>query len=370
MSIWQDKWINPSRPYKLISPRQILPDIAKVSDLIDIETHQWKKPLIDSIFWLEKVAQIKAILLSPSRQDSLVWIGTYNGIFTTQSAYHMLAKDKTKLTGLSSNLGRLHAFWKNLWSIDVPNKIQVFMWRACSSILPTKTNLFKQGIVSSSTCPNCNDEAETILHSLWECAYAKECWLNSPLSHMCSSAHPSNWSDLVGQVLSQGSTPETEISFVLAWKIWGCRNDAWLHKSQLATTMVGAKAVSYVEEFLEANQRVESARPTLEKKWFPPPSLCVKLNIAWKRFPARKFVGVGSVICDSAGVLMVTHCEALQHNGDSLHMAASAVVKVLTICKDAGFVDVLVEFSHPLLKALITSKEECLTELHDSINCI
>ena len=282
----------------------------------------------------------------------------------------MLAEDKTRLTGSSSNPGRLHAFWKNLWSIDVPNKIRVFMWRACSSILPTKTNLFKRGIVSSSTCPNCNDEAETILHSLWECAYAKECWLNSPLSHMCSSAHPSSWSDLVGQVLSQGSTPETEIFFVLAWKIWGCRNDAWLHKSQLATTMVGAKAVSYVEEFLEANQRVESARPTLEKKWFPPPSQCVKLNIAWKRFPARKFVGVGSVICDSAGVLMVTHCEALQHNGDSLHMAASAVVKVLTICKDAGFVDVLVEFSHPLLKALITSKEECLTELHDSINCI
>ena len=83
VSIWQDKWINPSRPYKLISPRQILPDIAKVSDLIDIETHQWKKPLIDSIFWPEKVAQIKAILLSPSHQDSLVWIGTYNGIFTT-----------------------------------------------------------------------------------------------------------------------------------------------------------------------------------------------------------------------------------------------------------------------------------------------
>jgi hypothetical protein len=115
---------------------------------------------------------------------------------------------------------------------------------------------------------------------------------------------------------------------------------------------------------------VESARPTLEKKWFPPPSQCVKLNIAWKRFPTRKSVGVGSVIRDSAGVLMAAHCEALQQNGDSLHMAASAVIKALTICKDAGFVDVLVEFSHPLLKALIMSKEECLTELHDSINCI
>ena len=54
VSIWQDKWINPSRPCKVISPRQILPDTAKVSDLINIETHQWKDPLIDFIFWPEE----------------------------------------------------------------------------------------------------------------------------------------------------------------------------------------------------------------------------------------------------------------------------------------------------------------------------
>jgi hypothetical protein len=133
---------------------------------------------------------------------------------------------------------------------------------------------------------------------------------------------------------------------------------------------VGLKAVAYAEEFFAANKRVESARPISENKWLPPPSLHVKLNIAWKRIPTRNSFGVGSVICDHTGGLLASHCEVIHQIGDGLHMAASAMIKALTICNKAGFQNILVEFAHPHLKALIMAKEECLTELVDSIHCI
>uniref|UniRef100_A0A2N9G040 RNA-directed DNA polymerase n=1 Tax=Fagus sylvatica TaxID=28930 RepID=A0A2N9G040_FAGSY len=77
----------------------------------------------------------------------------------------------------------------------------------------------------------------------------------------------------------------------------------WLNQPHLEASLVGPKAVAYAEEFFAANKRVESARPISENKWLPPPSLHVKLNIAWKRFPTRNSFGVGSVIRDHTGGL-------------------------------------------------------------------
>jgi hypothetical protein len=299
-----------------------------------------------------------------------VWLGTPTGTFTTRSAYQLMVDDNNRVTGSSSNPMRLNAFWNGIWRANVPHKIRVFMWRACSSILPTKTNLFKRGIVSSSTCPTCQDGAESVLHILWDCAYAKECWQNSPLSHLCTLPRPSSWNDLVELVLRKEVSPVKEIFFVLAWMIWGCRNDAWLKKPQLEASMTGPKAVTYVEEYLEANKRVDSTRPFTKNKWLPPPNDCVKLNVAWQRFKESKTYGVGSVIWDYTGALLAAHCEILPQVGDNLTMAATSMQIALKICQEAGFQSVIVEFSHPQLKALILSKTTCLTEIDDHISCI
>ena len=165
-------------------------------------------------------------------------------------------------------------------------------------------------------------------------------------------------------------TNDREMFFVLAWLIWKCRNDTWLNQPHLEAFLVGTKVVAYAEEFFEANQCMESARPISKNKWLPPPSSHVKLNIAWKCFPIRNSFGIGPVLRDHIGVLIASHCEVIHKDGDGLHMAATAVIKVLTIYNKAGFQNILVEFSHPHLKALIMAKEKCLTELVDSIHCI
>ena len=171
-------------------------------------------------------------------------------------------------------------------------------------------------------------------------------------------------------VLRKEVSPVKEIFFVLAWMIWGCRNDIWLNQPQLEASMTGPKAVTYVEKYLEANKRVDSTKPITENKWLPPPNDCVKLNVAWQRFKESKTYGVGSVIQDYAGVLLAARCEILPQVGDNLTMAATSMQKALKICQEAGFQSVMVKFSHPQLKALILSRIACLTEIDDHISCI
>ena len=76
------------------------------------------------------------------------------------------------------------------------------------------------------------------------------------------------------------------------------------------------------------------------------------------------------MIQDYAGVLLAARCEILPQVGDNLTMAATSMQKALKICQEAGFQSVIVEFSHPQLKALILSKTTCLTEIDDHISCI
>uniref|UniRef100_A0A2N9HTW8 RNase H type-1 domain-containing protein n=1 Tax=Fagus sylvatica TaxID=28930 RepID=A0A2N9HTW8_FAGSY len=111
VNIWHDNWINANSPGKIVSPQQLLPEFAKVRDLIDPKTHNWKEQLIDSIFLPEEAEKIKSIPLCPNRQDSLVWLGTPTGTFTTRSAYQLMVDDNNRVTGSSSNPVRLNAFW-------------------------------------------------------------------------------------------------------------------------------------------------------------------------------------------------------------------------------------------------------------------
>ena len=99
MNIWQDNWINPTTPQKIISSRKILPDNARVGDLIDQDAMQWKQSLIDSIFLPLEAAQIKSIQLRTLRPDIMVWCSSPNGHLTTRSAY-----ERNPLVSLSKSL--------------------------------------------------------------------------------------------------------------------------------------------------------------------------------------------------------------------------------------------------------------------------
>ena len=331
---------------------------------------QWKTHLIDSIFLPVEAEQIKSIPLNTSRRDTMIWNSTPNGQFTTQSAYQFQAATKSSFSASTSDPSRTHSFWKSVWGMTVPNKIKMFMWRACNSSLPTKTNLFNRGVLSSSSCPVCQDEAKTILHIFWNCPYARSAWFNSPLHKFSNSLRVSVWSDVVEEVLKEQCKHTIEVFFTLAWMIWGHRNNVWLQKPSVAADCLGEKATAYMEEYRAVLSKVEDSSSIMVHKWRPPPAPSVKLNFATTVFRARNFVGMGAMIRNCRGEFMAGYCEEFPRFQDGLHSATAAMITALQFSWEAGFQHIMVEFSNPHLLALIQSNDACLTEIGDHIDHI
>jgi hypothetical protein len=123
--------------------------------------------LIEQLFPPDTAQLICSIPISPhSLPDSRIWIGTRNGIFSVRSAYHLELDRRSRVQACSSVPLAHSSAWQTIWNLDIPRAIQVFLWRACSNILPTKAKLFRRRIVEYPLSPLCGKEEEDSGHVL------------------------------------------------------------------------------------------------------------------------------------------------------------------------------------------------------------
>lgn len=81
-----------------------------------------------------------------------VWNATFNGMFSVRSAYMVALNLLDQLErGSCSNDGAIKNFWGKIWSLQIPNKVKHFAWRACKNILPCLSNL-RRGILVDDKC--------------------------------------------------------------------------------------------------------------------------------------------------------------------------------------------------------------------------
>ena len=59
-------------------------------------------------------------------------------------------------------------FWRRLWGLNLPNKINSFAWRVCRNILPTKMNLCQQQVIKEPHCEACGLGEESSGHAFWD----------------------------------------------------------------------------------------------------------------------------------------------------------------------------------------------------------
>lgn len=66
--------------------------------------------------------------------------------------------------------------FKKLWSLSIPAKIKITMWRALRGFLPTGQVLFNRRIRNSAIYSRCNMGSESLLHVVAECNSVKDIW--------------------------------------------------------------------------------------------------------------------------------------------------------------------------------------------------
>lgn len=88
------------------------------------------------------VAEIQLIKLDATAdRDKLIWKENKKGVFSVRSAYRVAIHMRQMEQVEHSLAQRDKSLWNRIWQLQVPPKIKMFVWRACSNILPTRTNL-------------------------------------------------------------------------------------------------------------------------------------------------------------------------------------------------------------------------------------
>jgi len=139
--IWGDRWLH-HNSHALYPPPDGLDEQSTVDSLINQDLKWWNIPYIEIFFSADAVAQICSLGISPvSQVDRLIWAGTKNGEFLGRSAYYLEIERRSWSMGSSSLSASANPFWKVIWKLKVPRAVQVFLWRGCNNILPTKEKI-------------------------------------------------------------------------------------------------------------------------------------------------------------------------------------------------------------------------------------
>ena len=115
------------------------------------------------------------IHLNMDIDDKMVWSkNVKNGIYTTKLGYKAMMEEMHPSEPL---------FWtKSLWKSPGPKKAKLVLWLSLQNRLLTWDNIQKRGWIGPGRYSLCRNEAESVLHILFSCTYAKMVWNRSSIS--------------------------------------------------------------------------------------------------------------------------------------------------------------------------------------------
>jgi ribosomal protein L37AE/L43A len=164
--------------------------------------------------------------------------------------------------------------WQSIWSLNVPNTVKLFEWRASKNILPTKINLFNRRVVEDNQCPCCGQEEEDELHAIWSCLAAKDVWASGSRIFQKSSFLGSSFLHLFQQACYRYSKKDLNMMAVLARGIW-LRRNKWVFEGKfISPGDVAQEAREGLEIFRRCNMKLEvhEEEPNIATggRWDPP----------------------------------------------------------------------------------------------------
>ncbi|KAL4317972.1 hypothetical protein GQ457_18G007610 [Hibiscus cannabinus] len=113
----------------------------------------------------------KVVATCPPRadfgSDRPGWRWEESQVFSTRSAYKVLSPSE----GVNYS-----GVWRMIWSLQLPQIIQVFLWLAFHNRLLTNKERHHRHLVDSSCCPFCTHNEEELSHVLRHCGKANQVW--------------------------------------------------------------------------------------------------------------------------------------------------------------------------------------------------
>ena len=160
-----DRWLPGEELAKVISPSNSISTEWTMSRLLNLDGAGWNAQLVDTMFLSFEAQRIKGIPICVTNQkDCVSWPKCRTGLYSVKSGSQLLCEAEANGVPSGSMNEGVKIFWKHIWHTKVPNKIKVFLWRACSNTLPTKVGLHKRKVVDNTICEQCLKGDEDEVH--------------------------------------------------------------------------------------------------------------------------------------------------------------------------------------------------------------
>ncbi|KAH1097266.1 hypothetical protein J1N35_014187 [Gossypium stocksii] len=159
-------------------------------------------------------------------------------------------------------------FYKRLWTLDLPSKNKIMVWRSSRNYLPNYSNLHYRRIMGTATCRRCQEEAKTMEHLFRNCAVVKETWERLDMGWVVSEEN----TDFIEWLKSFLGTHFLGMcrKFVCAlWGIWTFRNK-FIHEGERCS---GAQIAGFVTNYLKELDGLKESLPATRiqrARWVAP----------------------------------------------------------------------------------------------------
>uniref|UniRef100_A0A2N9GYK3 Reverse transcriptase domain-containing protein n=1 Tax=Fagus sylvatica TaxID=28930 RepID=A0A2N9GYK3_FAGSY len=364
IKIWKNRWLLEDNHRTIITHGPQLLQDCTVDQLIIKPKMEWDTTLIDKLFLPYDAEAIKSIPLSErAPPDRFYWPGTAHGLYTVRSGYQaLLHNEKQQLPG-SSTTDALQPIWKAVWSLRIPKKCQLFVWRASREALPTRVNLCKRHIPINPKCENCRKCPEDVLHAVWSCPVLTPVWDKEPWIHSLRATPIMDFADLFSKVLDIGTYQNTEAFSIICWSLWQRRNKQRLHQEVEAIDQVSTRARAYLDEFVSSIEPLQPAEPTptLVIKWQPPSRHNFKINYDGAVFKETNEAGIGVVVRNKAGHVMASLVQKVRYPQSVENIEAWAAKRAVQFVSEIGLKEAEFEGDSKTIVAALNDPHHCPT---------
>ncbi|KAL4308866.1 hypothetical protein GQ457_01G015730 [Hibiscus cannabinus] len=344
VNIWNDSWL-PGPGDGRVKRDSININYIHVSDLIHGPSATWRVDVLQALFDEEQVDTICSIPLSRSRKcDEIIWRPDRSGIYSVKSGYRLLRDDLPAITGVTGApfSHMILQFFNDMWSVNLPAKVKINMWKVANSFLPTYSALQNRSLHVNNVCPFCRNSGETVAHIMRDCSFVTQLFAAQGICFPSCLLYP-NWLDWVAVAFCSLNATNKVVMLVTLWAVWYARNKL-VHEGTTANVRV---TLSFISAFIGVNAVVQtppSARRIDDAiGWRAPEPNVIKFNFdATYDILSKKSVS-GVIGRDHAGLIMASCIVPHLHVADTFVAEALACLQAVTFAKELGFRRVVVE---------------------------
>lgn len=228
-SIWSDPWLvtNPPRAPRCIDG--INPGIIYVNELMNDDGTGWDMNVIRQTVVEEDINLISSIRLRSNHNPDLIgWHYNDSGIYSVKSGYWLASHLPQHHIAIQPPPGS-PAIKSVIWKMKISPKLQHFLWRVLSEVIPVGNILLRRGITTNAQCKRCCQATESIEHLFFSCSHVQAIWRGTQNIHQDVFNTTISFTRKLQAIIEGYNNPyltdlDRHLPLWIMWRIWKSRN--------------------------------------------------------------------------------------------------------------------------------------------------